>query len=395
MLAYSFYDVDSRVRRYAEALVRRGDEVDAIAVGQRGQPRTDVIEGVRVFRLQSRERNEGSPLSYLLKMLGFFFRSMWFLAVQQFREPYDLIHVHNLPDFEVFATLVPRLMGTRVILDMHEITPEFYQSKFGIGERSLLYRALVLVEKLSIAYVDFVVVINHMVEEAVLARRSMRPENCMVILNYPDPRIFRNRGHAEEPRDGFTICYPGTLSRHQGLDIAVEAVALARKKAPGLRFLIIGDGRERDNLRRLIRERNVEDVVTMMGLIPLSQVAEILDRADAGVVPKRGDGFGSIAFSTKIMEFLAMRVPVIASRTRIDEFYFNEQLLEFFESGNAQDLAAKILNLIENPERVAAMRQAGANYIASNNWNVRQRDYLDLVDRLVARPSAVEGVNCT
>jgi glycosyltransferase involved in cell wall biosynthesis len=399
MLAYSFYDADNRVRRYAESLARRGDQVDAVAVGHRGQPRFEVMEGVRVFRVQSRVRDEGGPFSYLVKLLLFFVRSAWFLTWRQFREPYDLIHVHNLPDFEVFATLVPRLMGARVILDMHEIVPEFYASKFHIGERSLVFRMLALIEKISIAYVDFVVPVNHMVEEIVLARRSVRPENCMVILNYPDTRIFHPRGQpgrqaqAREVLDEFTICYPGTLSRHQGVDVAVEAVALARDRAPGLRLQIIGDGAERENLRRLIQERKLEDVVSLTGLIPLEQVAEVMERVDAGVVPKRSEGFGNIAFSTKIMEFMAMGVPVIASRTRIDEFYFNERLVEFFESDNAHDLAEKILHLMEDPARVTELRRAGAEFIATNNWAVKQREYFELVDRLTARRRAVAGVS--
>src|SRR5215472_14136970 len=161
MLSYSFYDADNRVRRYAEALVRRGDEVDAVAIGHAGQPPVEFINGVRVFRLQSRVRDEKGPVSYLLKLLLFFFRSLWFLSRQK---KYDLIHVHNLPDFEVFATVVQRMRGARVIHDMHEVVPEFYASKFGIGERSFLYRLLAWVEKISIAFVDRVIVVNHMVE---------------------------------------------------------------------------------------------------------------------------------------------------------------------------------------------------------------------------------------
>jgi len=391
MLAYSFYDADNRVRRYAEALVRRGDQVDAIAVGHAGQPAFEVIQGVRVFRIQSRVRDEKGPASYLLKMLLFFFRSAWFLLRQQFRAPYDLIHVHNLPDFEVFATIVPRLRGARVLLDMHEITPEFYASKFRIGERSLLYRLLALVEKLSIAYVDHVIVVNHMVEEAVLRRRSVQPRKCTVILNYPDPRIFHCRAPHVRSGDEFLMCYPGSLSRHQGVDIAVEAMALLRDRVPQLRFLIIGDGPERENLKRLIADRKLEDRVSLSGLIRLEQVAETMARIDLGVVPKRKEGFGDIAFSTKIMEFMAMGVPVLASRTRIDEFYFSGRLVEFFESGNPADMAAKILRLIEQPERIAELRGNSAGFIAANNWTVKQEEYFALVDRVVGkeRPVAV------
>ena len=383
MVAYSFYDTDSRVRRYAEALVRRGDQVDALAVGGPGQPRQETIEGVRLFRLQSRVRDEGGPFSYLLKLLLFFFRSAWFLTVSQFRGRYDLIHVHNLPDFEVFATLVPRLFGTRVILDMHEITPEFYASKFKVGERSWIFRTLALVERVSIAYVNFVIVINHLVERAVIARGSVRPEKCMTILNYPDPRLFHPRAASGKAGKGFTLCYPGSLNRHQGIDIAVEAVGLAAHREPGLHLLIVGDGAERENLRRQIQEKHLEDAITMTGPVPLERVPDLMAGSDVGIVPKRGEGFGGIAFSTKIMEFLSMGVPVVVSRTPIDEFYFNDQLVEFFESGNAQDLAAKILHLMETPERLAALRRAGSEFIASNNWDIKKREYFALVDRLV------------
>jgi glycosyltransferase involved in cell wall biosynthesis len=388
MVAYTFYDADNRVRRYAEALVRRGDQVDAIALAREGQPAFEVIRGVRVYRIQKRVINETGPFSYLIKLLLFFIRSAWLLAVEQFREPYDLIHVHSVPDFEVFATIVPRLMGTPVILDIHDIVPEFYASKFKVNERSLAFRALVMMERLSIAYSNHVIIANHIWYDK-LTRRSVRPEKCTAIINYPDPAIFSRRGGSARMGDGFVMCYPGTLSWHQGLDIAVEAVALLGERVPKLRLQLIGDGPERENLKRLIRERRLEDRISLTGLIPMEQVAEIMAGIDLGVVPKRADSFGNEAFSTKIMEFMAMNVPVLASRTRIDEYYFNDGIVQFFESGSAGDLADKILLLIEQPNRRAELRSRSTEFIAQNNWDVRQHEYFGLVDRLLARRQLV------
>jgi glycosyltransferase involved in cell wall biosynthesis len=384
MLAYTFYDADNRVRRYAEALVRRGDQVDAIALAREGQPAFEVIRGVRVYRIQKRVINETGPFSYLIKLLLFFVRSVWFLAMQQFREPYDLIHVHSVPDFEVFATFIPRLMGTRVILDIHDIVPEFYSSKFKVNEKSPAFRALVMMERFSIAYSNHVIIANHIWYDK-LTRRSVRPEKCTAIINYPDPAIFSRRAGPARAGDDFVMCYPGTLSWHQGLDIAVEAVALLRERVPELKLQLIGDGPERENLKRLIRERKLEDRISLTGLIPMEQVAEIMAGIDLGIVPKRADSFGNEAFSTKIMEFMAMNVPVLASRTRIDELYFNDSIVQFFESGNAGDLAQKILLLIEQPDRRAELRARSAEFIALNNWDIRQDEYFGLVDRLLAR----------
>lgn len=381
MLAYTFYDADNRVRRYAEALARRGDQVDAVALAREGQPAFEVIQGVHVYRIQKRVIDETGPFSYLIKLLLFFLRSAWFLAVRHLRNPYQLIHVHSVPDFEVFATIVPRLLGARVILDIHDIVPEFYASKFNVGHGSLVFRLLVLMEKLSIAYSNHVIIANHLWYEK-LVRRSVRAEKCTAIINYPDPTIFTPRSPDPRRTNEFVMCYPGTLSWHQGVDLAVEAVDALRDKAPQLRLLLIGDGPERENLKRMIRERHLEDRITLAGMIPLEQVAVTMANVDLGVVPKRRDSFGNEAFSTKIMEFMAMAVPVLAARTRVDEYYFNDQLVQFFESGNAHDLAAHILELMEQPERRNRLRASSLDFIAHNNWAVRQSEYLHLVDRL-------------
>ena len=381
MLAYTFYEADNRVRRYAEALARRGDQVDAIALARDGQPAFEMLSGVRVYRIQKRVIDERGPFSYLFKLLLFFFRSAFFLARKQFTEPYQLIHVHSVPDFEVFATLVPRLMGAKIILDIHDIVPEFYMSKFRVGAESIVFKALVLIERLSIAYSHHVIIANHLWYEK-LIRRSVRAEKCTAIINYPDPAIFTRVVKTPRTDTDFLLCYPGTLSRHQGLDLAVEAVATLRNDIPNLKLLLIGDGPERENLKRQIRELNVEDRVIMRGMIPMEEVARVMTGVDLGVVPKRADTFGNEAFSTKIMEFMQMGVPVLAARTRIDEYYFSGGLVEFFESGNARDLAARILELRNHPERRVQLCLASSEFMQSNHWDVRKHEYLNFVDRL-------------
>ena len=381
MLAYSFYERDNRVRRYAETLARRGDTVEAIALCRDGQPREELLAGVHVSRIQHRVVDEGSPLSYLVKLMLFFLRSMWVLTVRHLREPYDVIHVHSVPDFEVFAAWLPRLLGARVILDVHDIVPEFYASKFKVGESSLVFRALVAMEKLSCAFAHHVIIANHLWYERITAR-SVPAEKCTAIINYPDLEIFHDRPRQARNDGHFVLCYPGTLNWHQGVDLAVEAVYLLRERLPHLRFEIIGDGRMREELRSMIAARSLTDRITLTGLVPMEEVAERMASVDLGIVPKRAEGFGDEAFSTKIMEFMAMGVPVVAARTRVDELYFNDSLLEFFASGKAEDLAAHIEHLAHHPDRCAALRANASAFIEANSWEQKQHLYLDLVGHL-------------
>jgi glycosyltransferase involved in cell wall biosynthesis len=384
MLAYTFYETDSRVRRYAEALVKRGDEVDVIAIARAGQPALETIRGVRVFRIQERRVDESSPFSYLVKLVLFFFRSAWMLTVKHFRAPYRFIHVHSIPDFEVFATLVPRLLGVPVILDIHDLVPEFYASKFKVGERSLTFRLLLLLERLSSAFSSHVIISNHLWFEKI-TRRSVAKEKCTTLINYPDLTVFSQRPRSENLDGKCRLLYPGSLNSHQGLDLAVEAIGRLRDGADECELLIVGDGPDRDKLKCQIQKTHLEDRIFMRGYTSAENIATIMTNADLGVVPKRDNAFATEAFSTKILEFMAMGVPVIVSRTRIDQYYFTEELVEFFEPGSAADLATKIHRLKQNPARKAAIIAAGLKFVEENNWDAKKVIYLSLVNRLTGR----------
>jgi glycosyltransferase involved in cell wall biosynthesis len=382
MVAYTFYETDNRVRRYAETLAKRGDHVDAFVLRRPGQKPYDVIRGVHIFRIQTRVVDETGPFTYLLKLLAFLIRSTAILTRRHLRSPYDLIHVHSVPDFEVFCTLIPRIMGAKVILDIHDIVPELYASKFGISSTSIPFRLLLLMEWLSIRYSHHVIVANHLWHERLVAR-SARPEASSTILNYPDPSIFRERAHqkSESPRK-FLLFYPGTLSWHQGVDLLIAAVARIRTMAPELRLMIVGDGPERQRLESLIAAEGLGDIVTIGGGISMEQVAEIMGRAGLGVEPKRKQTFGNEALSTKIFEFMAMGVPVLASDTIINRRYFGEGSVGLFTSDDIDDLASAILRLMRDASLRSLLRERGLEYIRQNNWDVKSGEYLQLVDGL-------------
>ena len=119
-----------------------------------------------------------------------------------------------------------------------------------------------------------------------------------------------------------------------------------------------------------------------LGSVPLDRMPEIMANADVGVVPKRADGFGNEAFSTKIMEFMSQGVPVIASRTKIDTYYFDDSVVRFFPSGDVQGLADAMLELIRSKPLRDSLSARGREYVARQSWDARKRDYFDLVDSL-------------
>lgn len=384
MLAYTYYENDNRVRRYAEALAKRGDEVEAVVIGKQGQDRYEVIDGVHVHRIQKRVIDEKGPLSYLKKLTLFFIRSAWFITRRHFAKPYQLIHVHSVPDYEVFAAFIPKLFGAKVILDIHDVVPEFYASKFKIGDDSMLFKTLVWIEKMSIWFSNHIIISNHLWKDK-LIQRSVRPDKCTVFINYPDPAIFSPQEKSVDHNGTFVMCYPGTIIWHQGVDLAIEAMHKLKDEVPQLRFHIYGDGAHRDLIKDMIREYQLEDRVVLKGLVPMNQIATVMANVDLGIVPKRSDSFGDEAFSTKIPEFMSMGVPVVASKTSIDQYYFDDDMIQFFESENADDLAGKILELVNDESKRKRICDNSQRFVIENNWDKKKENYFRLVDYLVKK----------
>lgn len=382
MISFSAYESDNRVIRYAEALGRRGDTVDAVAVSRRaGQPNEERIGHVNVHRVQFRGRKDHQKkVGYLLPLLRFWAASSWWLCRHHLRKRYDLIHVHNVPDFLVFSAWLPKLTGAKVILDIHDIVPEFYASKFHLQPNSIGVRMLKWIERLAAKFADHVIISNHLWHEKFVSR-SCPNGKCSVVINHVDSHIFFPRKRTRT--DGkFIVIFPGGLQWHQGLDIAIRAFARIANRVPGAEFHIYGDGNMREELIALAQGLNLNGQVQFHDPLPIAEIATVMANADLGVVPKRADSFGNEAYSTKIMEFMSLGVPVIISRTKIDSFYFNDDVARFFESGNEEGLAQAMLELIEKKEMRQRLITNGFSYVAQNNWETKRAEYFNLVDTL-------------
>jgi glycosyltransferase involved in cell wall biosynthesis len=381
-LAYTFYENDNRVTRYAEALAGRGDEVEVIALRRDGQAACNrTAAGIVVRRIQRRSVDERVALTYLMKLLWFLAKATCVLSVLQVRRRYDVVHVHNVPDFLVFAAIVPKVMGARIILDIHDILPELYSGKFGSSDRSPAFRALLAVERLSCGFADHVIVANHLWRDKLVAR-AVPAEMCTVILNYPDLQRF---APAHKPATGrFVFLYPGTLNHHQGLDVAIRAFAQVRHRMSGAELHIYGEGPARRELAGLIASLALGERVRLMDRVPLDEIAQRIAAADFGVVPKRADGFGNEAFSTKILEFMASGVPVIVSRTRVDAYYFSDEVVRFFTSGDEADLANAFLWAFEHRGGHGPLIRRARDFAVRHSWQANVSGYLQLVSNAAA-----------
>lgn len=385
-VAYTIYEHDYRVRRYAEALKNSENRVDAFALRVKGKEGEHELSGVNICHIRERGFQERKRLDYLFGILGFFIKGSIVLALKQLKHRYKLIHIHSVPDFLVFMGVVPKLLGARVILDIHDILPEFYCQKFGKKWDSLFAKALLLVEKASVRFADHVIVANDLWRQKIVARTGIPEEKCTALLNYPNISFFKKRKEPSSARDSFRIIYPGHLSYHHGVDIALRALEIVRKKVPGVRLDIYASswvGDYKQDLERQVSEAGLDGCVTFHEGVRVEKLGDIYQGVDLGIVTKRPGVFTSEAFSTKILDFMAAGIPIVASKTTIDEFYFDDSAMVFFEPENARDMAEKIVDLYEHPDKRRPLVENGLRFVSKNNWAIKSRLYLEIVNALV------------
>ena len=188
IIKHGYYPADPRVRKEAIALVAEEFEVDVICLKNSGEKSRDIVHGVNVYRLPLGKRRKGIAryiIEYTLSLILFAVAA----SLLHFKKRYVVIQVNTMPDFLVFATLVPKLCGAKVVLDMHEAMPELLRSKFSLTERHPLTKLVELSERLSTRYADRVLVVGESVLQLYIGRGLSRSETVM-IPNIPDDYLF-------------------------------------------------------------------------------------------------------------------------------------------------------------------------------------------------------------
>ena len=163
--------------------------------------------------------------------------------------------------------------------------------------------------------------------------------------------------------------YPGTLNRHQGVDIAIRAFAKVADQMPDAQFHIYGEGPSKQDLIDLTETLGLTGRVIIRDFLPTNEIADVMATSDLAVVPKRASSlFGNEAASTKIAEFMSLGVPLIVSRTKVDMFYYDDSLVKFFESENESDLADCMLLLWRDQRLRARLATNASRYIWESGW---------------------------
>ncbi len=393
ILVQNYYEIDIRVRRKAEALVAAGYLVDVFALASSfAKSGNYTLNGVNVFTLRLRKQRS-SLARYAFEYLSFWVWCFFKLLARMGKRRYSIVDVNNLPDFLVFAAAYAKWRGSKIIFDMHEITPEFYISKYGIKESSRLVRFLKFIERISFDFADLVITINEPIQQ-LLETRGLPPAKTAIIMNSVDEGLFASSplpSSSGLEDEKFIMMYHGTLTHIYGLDIALEAFARVHREMPGAEFWILGNGPEKSSLQHLSRDLGLDDKVKFLGNVLPQEVPQWLGRCHAAVLATRRDIFLDYSFSNKLSEYIIMGKPVISSRLKTIRHYFSEEALAYFEPNDPTALAMQMSRAFrDQPFRTRLAQNAKREYTPIN-WQVMKGRYLELVDKLTQSQAQSRG----
>jgi glycosyltransferase involved in cell wall biosynthesis len=390
MVVHQDYYTDARVQNYAKALANHGAQVDILCTRPEYASLPALPRGVTLYPVPVGRGYKGWG-HYVLEVGSSLLLYGARLLALHLKHRYQVIHAHNMPDVIVFSGLTPKLLGAKLLLDIHDPMPEFYMAKFGMSKRNLVERLLRVEERISCLAATAVIAASDPFREN-LIKRGVRASKITVVRNMPDPLLF-DRVRYDKPgrsTDGrFTLFYAGTIAPRYGLHVAVQAMPALVKDIPGIRLVIIGTITEyARELVTLAEQLGVPDAVEVRPAIPLREVPGQMAQADVGIYTALPDAHMSIATPGKVLEYATMGIPVVASRLPVLEQMLGDPAVIFFEPGNVAQFADQVRRLYKDPELGKTLVQAAdAAFVQRRSWASEQQAYLDLLARLTHRDS--------
>ena len=340
-------------------LVRGGHVVDLVTSGWPGSPPAAELDGMRVERHGGRYSFALRARPAVRRLLG--------------AHDYDVVveDINKLPLFlagltdRPFCALVPHLFGTTAFLEAGwPIAAVVWAAERPIPRA---YRRAWF----------------HAISDSTrddLVRRGVPVERVEVIYPgvdatwyAPDPGVPR----APAP----TFLYVGRLKRYKGVDIALAAVARARRSRPDLRLDVAGQGDDRQRLEGVARRLGLGEAVRFLGFVSDEEKRRLLRRSWAVVLasPKEGWGISNVEAAACATPALASDSPGLRESVRHGETGF------LVPHGDVPALAERMLALAQDPALVERLGRGARRFAEQLSWERAARATEAHLHRVIAQ----------
>ncbi|AFH50165.1 Glycosyltransferase [Ignavibacterium album JCM 16511] len=386
MIAQSTYDYDARIIRYCRALKEEGIETDVICFKYFNQKKFENVDGVNVYRVID-FNNKDSILRYIVFSFRFLIKAFFKTISLHKKNNYSVIHVHNMPDYLVFAALYPKIKKVPVLLDIHDLTVELFKEKWSYRKFKLFKPILIFTERISCNFAEHIITVtNECIEN--LVKRGIKKEKISLIMNAPDDNLFtyddlRFRKNGSDKT--FRILYHGTLAKRFGLHYVVEALKIVNDSYTNVEFHIYGNTESEyvDELKSLAKKIKISDKIFFNQSVHYNKVNDLIKNFDLGIVTYEPTEYMHLAFPTKAGEYALTGLPIIITKLESIKTIFSNESVIYIEMPDPRLIAEHLKEIISNSNKRKQLSLNARNDIEKVSWSKMKQKYLLLISSLI------------
>lgn len=356
---------DRRVWQEATTLHAHGYEVSIICPTGKGyEAAYEAFEGIHIYRYNLPNEGEGA-LGYLLEYSAALWHSFRLAYKVKRERGFDVVHACNPPDLLfLVGGFFKKFYGTKFLFDHHDINPELYEAKF--GRRDFFWRLMVWLERQTFRTADVSIATNESYKRIAIDRGGMRADRVFVVRSGPKLDRLKIVPAKPELKRGrrFLVGYVGVMGKQEGIDYLLQAAQYIINELgrSDVHFGLVGGGTSLDEMKRMAMDLGVADYVTFTGRVPDDQLLDMLNTADVCVNPDVANDMNDKSTMNKIMEYMALGKPIV--QFDLAEGRFSAQDASLYAArNNPVDMAHKIVELLDDPERRLKMGQFGRDRV--------------------------------
>jgi glycosyltransferase involved in cell wall biosynthesis len=385
MIAYTNYPSDARVRREAETLASTGDfEVSFLALREESTAKSYELEKVKVIELNVKKYRGQNKFNHFMSYVKFILLAFLRCNKLFFARQLDVVHVHNMPNFLAVSGVLPRVFGKKMILDIHDSTPETYFARYGKNPNQLIFKILCWEEALFCSLANNIICVNHVQRDA-LVKRGIPTQKIAISMNVPDPKWFGTLNTLKENKQNnkIKLIYHGTIAKRLGIDLAIRAFAKVCAANSSVEFYILGDGEGIDECEELSALFGIDEHVHFSKkMLPLESLLKILEDMDIGIIANRENPATELMLPVKLLEYISLDIPVVAPRLKAIEYYFTDEMVSYFEPENVDSLAHAISQLLDNEIRRNDQAGKAKTFLDRYGWEKHRMDFMNFYEEI-------------
>ncbi len=384
-LLFEEFPSDPRVRRYVNALSDSGINSIIVCFKSKGEKYFETYGNSRIYRIPITKHRQSFLLTAVEYTLFTYLASFLLLYLGLKYRP-KIIHTHTLPDFLIFAGILNKILGTKLILDLHELFPEVYMARRPENAGSFYVKILKFQEKLSIKLANLVITIHEPAKEIFIKRNKGLEKKIHIIMNGVDPDEIKSTARALAEK--FIIIYNGTIVKLWNLELMVRSLAILKNRMKKedyekIVFKLYGKGPVLNDLLSLASELNVSEKVSYEGVFPSDKMYTEVLKANVCVLPALRNIYTDLFYTIKLTEMVYFKIPVIASRLNTYLKYYGEDSLFYIDSGNAEQLADKVMEVYYNKDLVKLKTENAYKDYMNVSWDKMKVKYIEIIKAIL------------